>query len=57
MQEILLKTEGEGTCFWKFRNVPQSDGDEESLGGDMRIHCHKIIHAERQLRNPEELRS
>ena len=47
VQEILLKTEGEGTCFWKFRNVPQSDGDEESLGGDMRIHCYKIIHAER----------
>ena len=21
VQEILLKTEGEGTCFWKFRNV------------------------------------
>lgn len=38
VQEILLKTEGEGTCFWKFRNVPQSDRDE-SLGGDVRIHC------------------
>ena len=39
VQEILLKTECEGTCFWKFRNVPQSDQDEESLGGDVRIHC------------------
>lgn len=26
-------------CFWKFRNVPKSNLDEEYMGGDMRILC------------------